>query len=55
MDPFQFDNYITKMQERYINYLVRTYKLYQIELIIKYDRTLLLLLIDELRNRRRDR
>ena len=46
VDPFQFGNYISKMQERYISYLVRTYKLYYIELIIAHDRNLLLLLVE---------
>jgi hypothetical protein len=55
VDPFQFPAYIEKMQERYINYLVRTYRLYYVELVISHDRTLLLLLIDELRRQRRDR
>ena len=43
------------MQERYINYLVRTYKLFFIELIICHDRDLLLLLVEELRRQRRQR
>ena len=47
-DPFKYDNLIYKMQERYIGYLLRTFKLFNIELIINYDKRLICLLIDEL-------
>lgn len=46
VDPFKYGNYITKIQERYISYLARTYKLYYIELIICHDKKLVSLLVE---------
>jgi hypothetical protein len=43
------------MQRQYISYMMRTFKLYNIELVISYSRDLLRVLIDELAQQRRCR